>query len=81
MSSADFTLMMAYDRVDPFGAARADLRMGIALASYHNSQHPDNSFVPADFMPFIDHDGPQQSVEEQIAVMERVAAFQAGLKN
>lgn len=78
MDSAEFTEWMAYDRIDPFGEFRADLRMGIALSSYHNSQSSDNHLVPRDFMPFLDEpeepDG--QSIEAQLAVMERLMASQ-----
>lgn len=79
MDSAEFTEWAAYDRIDPFGEERADLRMGIALASYHNSQHPDNDFVPRDFMPFLDDPDEGQSIEDQLRVMERIAAAQAAI--
>lgn len=79
MSGDDFNLMLAYDRIEPFGAMRDDLRMGIALSSYHNAQSKDNNFKPMDFMPFIKKEEQEnyvQTVDEQIAVMRALTEHQ-----
>lgn len=73
MSSEDFTLMMAYDQVEPFGPQRDDLRMGIALSNYFNSKIKDGDFTPRDFMPFVDRDEPDDEGERMTA--EETAAF------
>lgn len=52
LDSEELTLWRAFDRVDPFGQDRADLRAGIIAANYSNWKKSGNCdrFVPADFM-------------------------------
>lgn len=55
MDSAELTEWMAFDRIEPFGDPRADLRAGIVASSVANFsmvQLP-RSMSPADFMPFL----------------------------
>jgi hypothetical protein len=44
---------MAYDRVEPFGEERGDLRAGIVAATVANANRGKNSkpYAPGDFMP------------------------------
>lgn len=53
----DLALYMAYDRIDPFGEMRADLRSGI-IASVIASVHGVKKSKPADFM--LDFDEPEK---------------------
>lgn len=83
MDSAEFTDWIAYDSLDPFGEVRGDLRMGILLSHYYNSQGAEQECRPRDFMPFIEAEAPaeEQSIEDQINVMLAVGAYQKGLEN
>ena len=56
LSSAELALYMAYDRIDPFGEERADLRNALSLRQHaemnrDRQKHPA-PFEIADFMPF-----------------------------
>jgi hypothetical protein len=79
MSSAEFTEWMAYERIDPFGAMRDDLRMGIAVATWVNAQAKENQFMPRDFMPFMaatEEESEAQDLEMQVRVVRLMnAAF------
>ena len=58
MSSAEFTEWMAYDRIDPFGEERADLRQAMTSSGVHNllqAQTKKPKYLePKDFMLFSD---------------------------
>lgn len=61
MSSYDIAEAMAYDRLDPCGEERADLRAGIICSIIANVNRGKNTeaFTPSDFMPDF-----SKSVEE-----------------
>ena len=54
MTSAELAEWRAFDRVEPFGEYRADLRMGILAATIVNINRGKRAkpVVPRDFMPF-----------------------------
>lgn len=54
IDSAEFSEWMAYDQIDPIGAEREDLRMGILASTVVHAQHPKARCCPADFMPKFD---------------------------
>ena len=69
IDSAEFSEWMAFDQLDPIGAEREDLRMGILASTVVRAQHGKSDVRPLDFMP--DFDGSRgktrkrgQSVEE-----------------
>jgi Protein of unknown function (DUF4035) len=82
MSSSEFTEWMAYERIDPFGADRDDLRMGIAVATWVNAQSKENQVTPRDFMPFMDEDEEEkaegQDLEMQLRVVRSLNAAMGG---
>lgn len=54
MSSADIAEAMAYDRIEPFGEHRADLRAGIiasTIANVNRTKKTDKEYKPVEFMP------------------------------
>lgn len=72
VDSAEFSEWMAFDQLDPFGAEREDLRMGIVCSTLVHAQHPKAKCTPSDFMPQFDRVAgkakkPRQSVEEMQA--------------
>lgn len=54
LDSAELTEWMAFDRIEPFGDPRADLRMGILASTTANfgSRELKEPCKPIDFMPF-----------------------------
>lgn len=58
IDSAELTEWMAFDRLDPFGEARADLRAGIvaSAAANHGYVKLEKPYQPSHFMPFIQRD-------------------------
>jgi len=54
MSSSDLAEYMAYDRIEPIGEVRADLRAGILASTVanHSMSPPKQAARPLDFMPF-----------------------------
>lgn len=62
ISSSELSEWMAFDAIDPFGEARADLRAGIVASSVvnHGMSPPKTPTKPVDFMPFVKsaNDGP-----------------------
>ena len=60
MSSREFTAWLAYDTLDPIGAARGDLQAGIVASTvanaYRDPKKRPKPFAPADFMPLVDPD-------------------------
>lgn len=73
VDSAEFSEWMAFDQLDPIGAEREDLRMGILASTVVRCQNPKADVRPLDFMP--DFEGNRkgkkrgQSVEEMQARM------------
>lgn len=66
VSAAEFSEWMAYDRIEPFGERRADLRAGIVAAVTANAFRGKDSkpFQASDFMPDFDKKTKEQSPEE-----------------
>lgn len=72
VDSAEFSEWMAFDQLDPIGAEREDLRMGILACAIVHAQHPKAKCTPADFMPQFDRAAgkarkQRQTVEEMQA--------------
>ena len=55
IDSDELTEWMAFDRLEPLGEARADLRAGIIAAAVgnHGYLRPDKPYQASDFMPFL----------------------------
>lgn len=55
LDSAELTEWMAFDRLDPFGESRADLRAGIIASAAANHGYRDikTPYQPGDFMPYL----------------------------
>ena len=53
LTSAELTEYMAFDRIEPFGEPRADLRAGIVASAVvnHSMSPPKTASRPVDFMP------------------------------
>ena len=62
---------MAYDRLQPFGDDRADLRSALAASAFCNSMGAKTK--PLDFMPFAGP-GAEQDAEQQIATARTIAS-------
>lgn len=54
LTSRELAEYMAYDRLEPIGEARADLRAGILASTFvnHSISPPRRPTKPVDFMPF-----------------------------
>ena len=77
ISAREFAEWMAYDRIDPMGEGRADLRAGIIAAVMRNSWCKGAPAKPADFMPnFKRQDGPDP---EQL--QQKIRAIFKGIAN
>lgn len=63
VESAELTEWIAFDRIDPFGESRADLRAGIVASTMVNHSayppKPEDRARPVDFMPFRDKPKPK----------------------
>lgn len=72
---------MAYDRIDPFGETRADLRMAVLAAvgvNTHKSKKGKNA-KPKDFMPeFWKRKRKTMNWQEQLAQVEMINAQMKG---
>lgn len=69
MTSQEFGLWIAYHQIEPFGEVRADLRAGIVastVANYAGRMRTKEAGAaqPSEFMPFLKHDEPEQTVQE-----------------
>lgn len=68
MGSRELSEWMAYERLEPFGETRADLRAGIIssiTANVHRTSNDDPITKPADFMPrFWEEETPEPTPEE-----------------
>jgi len=69
IDSAEFSEWIAFDKIEPFGEQRADLRAGIVSATMANMWSKGKRLVPADFMPTFDqgHAREQQSIGDMKA--------------
>ena len=73
IDSREFAEWLAFDRVEPQGEFRADLRAGIiaAVIANVNRGRGTPAFKPADFMP--DFDQPAQPDSEAVGAKLRAA--------
>ena len=71
----EFALWKAYQRIEPWGEMRADLRMGI-LACVMASPHVKKGtrLKPSDFMPDFTGKSKKQTSEQMMATMKAFAA-------
>ena len=71
ISSHTLSEWMAYDRLEPWGEERADLRAGIIAATIANSMRGKKGkpFKPADFMPKFEMEDEEMAVATMIAKM------------
>jgi hypothetical protein len=60
LSASELTDYMAFDRIEPFGEVRADLRAGIVASTVanHGMSPPKEAARPIDFMPLQNKRGP-----------------------
>lgn len=69
---------MAYDRIEPFGDGRADLRAGIVASTVANTARDPKKrarpFAPREFMPRFR----AQSWQDQLAIVEVINAAVGG---
>ena len=75
IDSAEFAEWMAIDRLDPYGAERADLRSGIVAATFANAfrKKGGRAFKAADFMPKFRQAPRQQGWRQMKATMTQFA--------
>lgn len=73
---------MAYERIDPWGEERADLRAGIVASVFANAFRKKGSkpIKPEDMMPKFGQARPAQTVEEQLSIVARIRAALRGRK-
>lgn len=71
IDSAEFAEWAAYDRVEPFGERRADLRNAITSAVVANAFRGKDSktFQAADFLPDFDKQVKKQTPEEMFNIL------------
>jgi hypothetical protein len=58
IDSAELTEWIAFDQLEPFGEARADVRAGVIAAATVNSgfRRPENNVSPIDFCLFAERE-------------------------
>lgn len=69
LSSSDLAELMAYDRIEPFGPRRDDLRAGIIASVIANANRSPNgkAFKPSDFMAnFEGNTSTESDLDQQI---------------
>lgn len=71
MSWTELLMWMEYDRIDPLGEERGDLRNGMLMALIHNQQvdrtkHPEHIRRAVDFMPFTEKPKFENNLDKQI---------------
>ena len=67
----EFLDWVDYEKIEPFGEERADLRAGIIASTYANIHRgKGKAFVPSDFMPKFGQKKKQQPWEEQLRLVE-----------
>ena len=72
MTSKEFVEWMAYERIDPFGSTREDIRSAIIAMTIHNKDRRRGQ-TPAkisDFIPTFSRPGIQQVPEMQTEILE-----------
>ena len=80
MGSRELSEWMAYERVEPWGESRADLRMGIissTLANVHRQSDDYPVYKPADFMPRFEPPEPEPELTPEENCRRFMAAFGA----
>lgn len=85
ISSRELAEWALYAELEPFGATRADVRAGIVAATVANVNRDPKKrkepYTPGDFFSELRQARPakpRQTVEEQIAAMERIATAFGG---
>ena len=82
LTSEQVTEWKAYDRLEPIGEMRGDLRMAILASlianianSFATKGKPIRTYTPADFMPKWEEEitKPAQSVEEMKRILESLS--------
>lgn len=68
ISAAEFSEWLAYEKLNPIGEQRADLRAGI-IASVVASVFGRKTYKPADFMPDF---GKEERIENQMAALKSI---------
>lgn len=61
ISSTELNEWIAYDRIDPIGQMRGDLRTGIIASTIANAmgrKEDGTKFIPVDFMPYAEQPKP-----------------------
>lgn len=76
ISADDLMEWVAYNEIEPFGEARADLRAGIVASTIANVNRPKNSRAlrPGDFMPDFTPREPQ-TTESMVQVLKLAIAL------
>lgn len=69
ISAREFGEWVAYDRIEPFGEVRADLRSGIVASVIANANSSRHTFRASEFMPRFEPPKPQTD-EEQIQIVD-----------
>lgn len=69
IDSAEFTEWMAFQRLEPYGPERADMRAGIVASTIANvhAGGKRKAYTPADFMPKFDRRVKKQTMAEMKA--------------
>jgi hypothetical protein len=68
MSSNEFAEWRAYDRINPFGERRADLRAGVVAAVVANANRGKRrkAFRPEDFMPTFEDQSTEAKTSDEL---------------
>lgn len=79
MPAKTFRLWTAYSSIEPFGAERDDLRMGIETSWIVNALQSKGGrrLKPADIMPRFDRPSRQTAAEMNAVMMQFAAHFEA----
>lgn len=76
MTAREFIEWQAFDRLEPVGEIRGDVRAGIIAAVIANAHRgrKGKAATPADFMPFLEGGGPRRMTPDQFkaAIMPHV---------
>lgn len=76
MDSREFAEWLAFNKIEPFGDARADLRSGIVASIVANCNRAKGAkaFKPTDFMPDFDAKPKEQSMEQMQSLLKIAAS-------
>ncbi len=82
IDSHEFASWQAYDRIDPFGQDRSDLRTAMVSATIANVNRSSKTkpFQPADFMPTFEPKPRQSAQELQSRLFQFAEIHNASLK-